>query len=299
VIQRWGRYVGVMYRPLVQLPYTLSWAVGLTALFACVTGAVSRWRPDAGVLVTAVTLVVTMLLIRAMDDIRDLEYDRRVNPGRPLPSGLVRERDLVTMVATGQALLLLINTGRGAALVILAVQIAYTTAVVALERLRGWPHRDRLGLQLAINLPILIMLSLYVYAGFLRAEDVGPNAAGFVVIGAVTVAALCMELGRKATRRPRSDERTYVTVLGPSGTSLTALAAAVTATVIVLVAVAPWEPGSGWGWLALAPLALPAVAVARFAAGAVHWPLVPTVAYIPAMYSSFLVVGALTKGTFG
>lgn len=298
MITRWGRYVGAAYRPSFQLPYTVSWAVGLTALFACVTGAVTRWRPDAGLAITAVTLVVTMLLIRAMDDIRDLEYDRRVNPGRPLPSGLVRERDLVTLVALGSALLLLLNAGRGAALVVLAVQMVYTTVVVALERLAGWPHRDQLGLQLAINIPILAMLSLYVYAGFLRAQDLRPSAAGLVTVAAVTVSALCMELGRKATRQPRSDERTYVTVLGPSGTSLSALAAAVVATGIVLVTIAPWESGAGWGWLVLAPLALPAAAVLRFAAGAIRWPLAPTLAYTPAMYTSFLAVGWLTKGTF-
>jgi 4-hydroxybenzoate polyprenyltransferase len=299
VILRWGRYLGAAYRPMVQLPYTVSWAVGLTALFACVTGAVSQWRPDAELAVTAVTLVVTMLLIRAMDDIRDLEYDRRVNPGRPLPSGLVRERDLVAMVALGYVLLLAINLGRGGALALLVVQMAFTGIVVAVERLTGWPHRDRIWLQLAINMPILVMLSLYVYAGFLRAEGLDPSAPGLVVVAAVTIAALCMELGRKATRRPRTDERTYVTVLGPSGTSFTALAAAVTATTVVLVALAPWEPGAGWGWLVLLPLLLPLVAVFRFASGALHWPILPTIFYIPAMYTSFLVVGWLTKGSLG
>ncbi|MEO6504330.1 MAG: hypothetical protein ABIQ09_20780 [Jatrophihabitantaceae bacterium] len=297
MISRWGRYIGVAYRPSAQLPYTVSWAVGLTALFACVSSAVTRWRPDAELLITAVTLVVTMLLIRALDDIRDLDYDRRVNPGRPLPSAMVSERDLVTMVAVGSGALLLLNAGRGPALAMLAVQMAYTTVVVALERLAGWPHRDQLALQLAVNLPILAMLSLYVYAGFLRAEDLRPSAAGLIAVAAVTVSALCVELGRKATRRPRPGERSYVTVLGPSGTSLAALAAAGTATAVVLIILTPWRPGDGWGWLVLAPLALPALAVARFAAGAQHWPVRHTVAYIPAMYTSFFAVGWLTKGT--
>ena len=296
MIVRWGRYLGVMYRPSIQLPYSVSWGLGLTALFACVTGAVASWRPDAELIVTVVTLVITMLLIRAMDDIRDLEYDRRANPGRPLPSGLVRERDLVTMVAIGSAVLLLINANRGAALAMLVVQLVYTFAVVAIERLRGWPHRDRLGLQLAINLPILIMLSLYVYLGFLRAEDVRPNAAGFAVVAGATVAALCMELGRKVTRTPPEGEKTYVSVLGASGTSLTALGSAVAALLIVLLALAPWHPGNAWGWLVLLPLLLPGLAVVRFAAGAARWPLLPTVGFIPAMYTSFLVVGLLTKG---
>jgi 4-hydroxybenzoate polyprenyltransferase len=297
VIRRWGSYVGAAYRPSIQLPYTVSWAIGLTALFACVTRAVTRWRPDGDLLVTVLTLVVLMLLMRALDDIRDVDYDREVNPGRPLPSGMVGERDLVTMVAIGGTLLLLLNAGRGAALAMLAVLMAYTGTVIALDRFAGWPHPDRLGLQLAVNLPIQTLMSLYVYAGFLRAEHLDPSTAGLVAVVAVTTGALCLELGRKTTRRPRPAERTYVSVLGPSGTSFTALAAAVTATAIVLVTIAPWRPGSGWGWLVLIPLILPALAVARFAAGAVRWPVALTVAYIPAMYSSFLVVGWLTKGT--
>jgi 4-hydroxybenzoate polyprenyltransferase len=300
MIRRWGRYVRVAYRPSVHIPYMVSWAVGLTALFAAVTGSVTRWRPGAALVITVVTLVVNMLLMRALDDIRDAGYDRKFNPGRPLPSGLVRERDLVTMVAIGSALLLLMNAGRGVVLVMLAVQMTYTAAVIAADRLAGWPHPDRLGLQLVVNLPIQALLSLYVYVGFLHAEHLGPSLPGFIAVLAVTMGALCMELGRKATRRPRSGERTYVTVLGPSGTSLTALAAAVAATLIVLVtlAPAPWQPGGGWGWLVLAPLALPALAVARFAAGAIRWPVALTLAYIPVMYTSFLAVGWLTKGTF-
>lgn len=297
MITRWGRYIGAAYRPSVQLPYTVSWAVGLTALFACVTGAVTHWRPDAGLLITAVTLVVTMLLIRALDDIRDLDFDRRVNPGRPLPSGMVAERDLVALVALGSALLLLLNAGRGVALAMLAVQMAYTVVVVALERRAGWPHRDQLALQLAVNLPILAMLSLYVYLGFLRAEHLRPSASGLITVAAVTVSALCVELGRKATRQPRPGERSYVTVLGPSGTSLAAVAAAGAATAVVLVTLTPWQQGNGWGWLVLAPLALPALAAARFAAGAARWPIPHTAAYIPAMYTSFFAVGWLTKGT--
>lgn len=299
MIRRWGRYIRAAYRPSIQLPYTVSWAVGLTALFACVTGSVTRWRPDTGLAVTTLTLVVVMLLIRALDDIRDLDYDRRVNPGRPLPSGLVRERDLVTMAGVGAALLLLLNAGRGPVLLVLAVALAYTATMVALERLAGWPHRDRLVLQLAVNLPMLVLLSLYVYAGFLRTQGLRPSAVGVAVVAAVTTASLCTEFGRKVTRRPPWGERTYVSVLGPSGTSLTALGAAMAATVIVLVALAPWQPQGGWGWLVLAPLALPVAAAARFAVGALRWPVALTPVYIPAMYTSFLAVGWLTKGTIG
>ncbi|MFC4146077.1 hypothetical protein ACFO0M_07405 [Micromonospora mangrovi] len=299
MIRRWGRYVGAAYRPAVQIPYTVSWAVGLTALFATVTAGVARWRPGVDLLVTTVTLMVTMLLIRALDDLRDLEYDRALNPGRPLPSGLVRPGDLYTLVAVGGVLLLALNAGRGVALVALVVQMVYTAAVIVAELVGGWPAPDRIGLQAAVNLPILSMLSLYVYAGFLRAEHVRPSAAGFVAVAAVTLGALAVEFGRKTSRRPRPGERTYATILGAAGTSAAGLAAAVLATTAVVVMVAPWRPGAAWGWLVLAPLALPVISAGRFAAGDNRWPALPTIAYVPAMYGSFLVVGWLTKGALG
>lgn len=295
MIHRWWRYLRAAYRPSVQVPYAVAWALGLTALFAA-TGPLPRWRPGGDLLLTAVTLVVTMLLIRPLDDIRDLAYDRRVNPDRPLPRGLATEVDLVILVALGSILLLLLNAGRPAALAVLAVQQVYTAAVVALERLRGWPARHQVGWQLGVNLPILALLSLYVYAGYLRAAQLSPGLAGLVAVAAVTTAAICPEIGRKVTRTAPAGERSYVSVLGPRGASLTALAAAVAATQAMLLLLAPWQPGNGWGWLVVTPLALPAYAVGRFGAGAARWPVLPTVAYVPAMYTSCLAAGLLTRG---
>lgn len=299
MIHRLAGFVRAAYKPSIMIPYMVSWAVGLTALFACVTRSVHHWRPDAELLVTMVTLVVDMMLMRALDDIRDLDYDRAYNPGRPLPSGMVRERDLLTMVAAGAALMLLLNADRGVVFLVLAAQLAYAFTVIALDRVAGWPDADRLALPLAVNLPIQALLSLYVYAGFLRAEDAKPSGAGILVVAAVTLAALCMEFGRKATRSPRPGERTYVTVMGPSGTSLAALGSAMAATVIILGTLTPWRAGDGWGWLVLAPLALPAVAVVKFAGGAVRWPVGLTIGYIPVMYGSFFAVGLLSKGAIG
>ncbi|MBV2156632.1 hypothetical protein [Kitasatospora sp. SUK 42] len=302
MIGRLGRYVRAAYPPAVQLPLMVSWTLGLTALFACVAGASERWRPDGALAVTTVTMVVDMLLLRALDDLRDHDYDARYNPGRPLPSGLVRERDLVVLVVVGIAALLLLNAGRGVVLLALAGQLGYTVVVMTVDRLWGWPSGDRLLLHLAVNLPIQPLLSLYVYAGFLRSEHLRPGLSGLTAVVAATLGGLCLELGRKATRRPGAGERTYATVLGPAGTSGTAVAAALLSTAVVLVALRPWDPGSaayGWGWLVAAPAGLPAVAAVRFARGSARWPRPLAIAYLPAMYTSFLAVGWLTRGGAG
>jgi hypothetical protein len=299
MIRRLGRYIGGTYPPAFYLPFMISWAVGLTALFACVSGDVSRWRPGGALGVSALTLVADMLLLRALDDIRDQDYDRRHHPGRALPSGMVRERDLVALVAVGGTTLLLINAGRGIVLLLLAVQLGYAAGIIALDRLTGWPPGERLMLHLAVNLPIQPLLSLYVYAGFLRSEHQRPALAGLLAVAAATLAGLCLEFGRKATRRPGPGERTYATMLGPWGTTATALLFAVAAATVALAALRPWDPGAagyGWGWLVLIPPALPVIAAIRFSAGTMRWPRAPTLAYLPVMYASFLAVGCLTKG---
>lgn len=298
MIRAWARYVQRAYRPAIQVPFMLSWALGLTALFACASGGAPRW-PAAGELAcTAVTLVLDMLALRALDDIRDQDYDRAHNPDRALPSGIVKERDLVTLIAADAGVLLLLNAWRGVALLALVAQLGYAAGLIIVDRLAGWPRGDRLFLHLAVNLPAQALLSSYVYVSFLRAEHARPDRDGIAAVLAVTLAAMCLEFGRKVTRRVKPGERTYASVLGPTGTSAAALGCAAIATAILLAILKPWHSGpAGYGWLVLLPLVLPVIAARRFAAGAMRWPVLPTLGYIPAMYTAFLMVALLAKGT--
>jgi hypothetical protein len=294
MIRRLSRYVAASYPPAVYLPYMVLWAVGLTVLLACLTGVTTRWRPDFGLVVTAVTLVVDMLMLRALDDIRDHDYDRVHHPTRPLPAGAVRERDLLTLVAIGTAAVLVLNVGRWIPLVALVVQLGYAFAVIAVDRYWGWPPGRRVFLHLAVNLPIQVLLSVYVYAGFLHSTGLRPGRAGAVAVAAATLAGACLEFGRKATRTPRPGERTYATVIGPAVTSAVALACALVGATSVLVTLRPWTYGDhAGGWLVLLPLLLPGLCALRFAQGAQRWPTLPTIAFVPATHASFLAVGWL------
>lgn len=297
--RRLAGYVRSAYPPAIYVPYTVCWAIGLTALLACASGSASRWRLNGPLIICAVTLVINLLMLRALDDIRDHDYDRLHNPGRPLPSGAVSERDLITMIAVGIAAVLILNSGQGVALAVLAVQLGYAVGIIALDRLTGWPPGDRLMLHLAVNVPIQPLMSVYVYASFLRTQHLRPSLAGVLAVTAATLAGLALEFGRKATRGPRAGERTYATVLGPLGTTAAALALAAAATALTVAVLRPWDPaaaGYGWGWLVLAPAALPGIAAIRFTAGTTRWPKAPTLAYVPVMHASFAAVGLLAIG---
>jgi hypothetical protein len=235
-----------------------------------------------------------MLMLRALDDIRDHDYDRTHHPTRPLPAGVVGERDLLTLVAIGTTVVLLLNVARPIALVALVVQLGYAFAVIAVDRYLGWPPGRRVFLHLAVNLPIQVLLSIYIYAGFLHSTGLRPTWAGAVAIAAATLAGACLEFGRKATRAPRPGEHTYATVIGATVTSTVALACALLGAAIVLVALRPWTSGDhAWGWLVLLPPLLPGLCALRFARGAQRWPPLPTIAVVPATHASFLAVGLL------
>jgi hypothetical protein len=285
--------------PALYLPLTLLWATGLTGLLVVSAGPAHQWPRDAGVLLTAVTLFLAMLLLRALDDLRDLDYDRAHAPQRALPSGLVTVRDLVVLVSAGTVAVLALNAGRGAGLLVLAALACYTAVLIAVNVGLRWPASENLLLHLALNLPIQVLLSLYVYVSFLRANHLPLAATGLYATAAVVLAFLHLEFARKATRAPGPTERTYVHHLGLAGTLAAAAAAAVLSAALALAAARPWTAGSpayGWGWLALAPLVVPVLGGWRFWRRRLpRWPARAALGFPLCTFLVFLAIGLLGK----
>jgi 4-hydroxybenzoate polyprenyltransferase len=283
--------------PAIYLPLTLLWAAGLTGLLVVSAAPAHQWPHDAGVLVTAVTLFLAMLLLRALDDLRDLDYDRVHAPERALPSGAVSVRDLVILASVGAGALLALNAGRGAALLVLAVLLGYTAGLITVNVRLHWPASENLLLHLALNLPIQVLLSLYVYVAFLQANHLPLATAGLCATAAVVLAFVHLEFARKATRAPARAERTYVRHLGLGGTLAVASAAAVLAVGLASAAVRPWSvssPAHGWGWLALVPLAVPVVAGWRFWRHRLpRWPAHGALGFPLCAFLAFLAIGLL------
>lgn len=293
------RFVIKAYPPAIYLPLTLLWATGLTGLLVVSATPAHPWPRGVAVLGTAVTLFLAMLLLRALDDIRDLDYDRVHAPGRPLPSGLVSVRDLVILVAANTAVLLAINAGSKAGLIALAVPLAYAVGLVTVNVCLRWPASENLLVHLALNLPIQAMLSLYTYVAFLQASHLAPSLAGLCATAAVVFAVIHFEFARKATRAPTPAERTYVHHIGLDGTLAVASAAAVLAVGLASASMRPWSSGSparNWGWLVLAPLAVPAVSGWIFWRQRLpRWPAYGAFCFPLCAFLVFLVIGLLGK----
>lgn len=243
------------------MPLAVAWAVGASAAFALADSRITGWLPDAGVLVTVGTLLVNLLLMRAVDDIRDLDYDLEHNPDRPLARGDVSVRDLAVLLAVGSAVLLAANAWRPVVVAILAAQLGYAAVMVMVERRTGWPSGDALFVNYALALPVQVLLNAFLYAGLLHSTGLGPSWSGAV---GVLVAALLFahfEFARKTTREPLPGERTYVTVLGVRGSAVTAFGCAVAGIAVLVASARPWSPVV---LVAVLPLVFPVLAALRF-----------------------------------
>ncbi|SEK56049.1 UbiA family prenyltransferase [Streptacidiphilus jiangxiensis] len=261
MMRRWARFVAGSYPPLPSVLFALAWAFGVTGLFAAVQPHSPPWRPGLGTADAALTLTVTLLMMRAVDDIRDLDYDRRHSPRRPLASGAVSIRDVLTLCAVGSVVVLALNVGNPVALVAIGGQLAYCALVLAAHHWWRWPSGDKLLLNLAVGFPAQLLLHLYLYARYLNTTSLNPGRHGVLAVVIVVLASVHLELAKKITRRREPGERSYVDVFGLSGTIGIALVAPLLSTVL-LVTGARSTPALVP--LAVLPLVLPALAGWRF-----------------------------------
>ncbi|MEV4509088.1 hypothetical protein AB0K00_09060 [Dactylosporangium sp. NPDC049525] len=239
--------------PLVpSVLFAVCWAYGVTGLFALTGPPSGPWRPGLGTALAALTIALDMLLMRIVDDIRDLPYDRVHNPDRPLAAGAVTRSSLLRWYAGIAALLVLLNVFDGWAALVIAVQLAY-----ALLLLLPGPDPGRLVLTLLLSSPVQLLLHLYLYVIHLRATGGGFDPSFWAALAVVSLATLHLEVAKKITRAPRPGERTYVTTFGLPATVAVAVLSAVGATVVLGLT-------ARWSVLTLAPLALPALAWWRF-----------------------------------
>jgi 4-hydroxybenzoate polyprenyltransferase len=284
VIARIHRYVRGSFPPALYLPYAVLWSLGMSAAFALGDSRIPLWRPDFSTVRTVLTFCVLLLLARAVDDLRDVEYDRACNPGRPLASGTVRVSDLGAVIALGAVVALALNAGRGGVEVVLAVQLGYTVLILLVDRVLHWPSGDNLLVSGIVSFPVQLLLNLYLYAGILHQAGVGPSWHAVLPMLVAVSAFVHLEYARKLTRKPAPGERSYVTALGPSRTGMVAVLAAVVAVVLGLVLTAGMP-------LVLIPLVFLGYGGYRFwLARATRWPPLAAVLFLLSSFLTYLVV---------
>jgi 4-hydroxybenzoate polyprenyltransferase len=216
----------------------------------------------------ALAALVFMLMLRLMDELKDVDTDRALFPGRALPSGRVRECDLVALLGLSAPAFVLLHLGRG-----IAAFVSFGVVFYALLMFRWFfvPARMRgnLPLTLASHAPVVPLLLvdlalLWADARGIAAAELRVRPLGLIVL-AYWAAVFAWEIARKI--RAPEEETGYVTysrLLGPraavtlaAGAQLLSLAAGLA--LVFACRLRPWA-----GLPVLAGVALALAAHARF-----------------------------------
>lgn len=242
--------------PLTYTLVAVAWSLSLVTLLEWQHGTLQF---SGETFLLAAIFFLMLLYLRAVDEIKDLDYDRQHNPSRPLVRGAVSIAE-VWMFAVGVAgVILAISAWLGTSLLVLAaLEMMYGIGLLVLER-RVRFFRETILLNLCVTFPVSAALNIYVVV-YLAERGLAPAMPPII---AIVAAHLCiflhLEFGRKLkhTKFCAAGENGYAMALGIRGAMYTCALFGVAA--CTLVSILLWQKGAGifaaLPWLALVPSA--------------------------------------------
>jgi hypothetical protein len=244
LLTRWGAFILRTHPPARYLLLTTLWCASLLALL-------THSEQSLRILPTDVLAVLSFYLIlmylRAVDEIKDLEYDRIHKPDRPLVRGDLSVRDvalLAATIATGVAICnwaLQVKYG-----VFVVVNMAYGVFLLWLER-TSRTFRESPLLNLVYTFPVSAALNVYVWQHLLETHRAVFDVGVPLAIAAHMAAFLHFEFGRKLKwpHLVRDGDNGYAQVLGMRGAiaacvALGIIACGLAMSVHLRAGAAPW-----------------------------------------------------------
>ncbi len=204
--------------------------------------------------VTCAAAFLILLLLRLMDELKDLEIDLQLFRDRPLPSGRVREHDIRWSMAAVTAAYVGVHLLYPASLLSALPLLGYTYLMYRYFFIPG-VMRDNLFLNLATHNPVIPLIFLHLVLVTAAAGGVAPSALHWPLllrgVGMLWMTMFAWEIARKI-RGPReeNDYVTYSRLLGRGG----AVALAFTAQTISAVCALVFAGEGRWMLLALTPM---------------------------------------------
>ena len=162
-----------------------------------------------------------LLVLRLMDELKDVEVDRALFPERPLPSGRIFESDIAGALVVVATLFVAAHATTGPSLGTATLVLAYAVLMF------HWffvPERMRpnLPLTLATHTPVIPLLLLHLVTLLTSASGLGARdlrwPAVLALVGSCWAGFFAWEIARKI--RAPGEETAYVTysrLLGPRG----------------------------------------------------------------------------------
>jgi 4-hydroxybenzoate polyprenyltransferase len=246
-------------------------------------------------LAVAASFFLVLLFLRAIDEIKDLDYDRLHKADRPLVRGDVGVGEVWALAALVACAVQLLDLALDPVLTLFtSVNISYGLFLLVLER-NSRSFRESILLNLVVTFPVSAALNFFAWL-YLSTAGQAPHAEfALPVIAAYIAAFLHFEFGRKLKwpHLAESGENGYALALGSGGALLVCLALGVAACVTATWAhmqhgaqLLAWLP-----WIAL----LPSLAGMRrfFTERALHRELKPYFALFLVLYFTANLVVAI------
>ncbi len=251
--------------------YLALWVVAVESITVIVGESPDPWRPSWGTATKALALMAAGAFMRMVDDQKDLDYDMRHHPTRPLVQGRITTSELrVAMVPAAAAALALAAAVSPWALALLAAALVYSLVLWWLET-KVDVLRDNAIVNLAAVCP-----AQFLATGFSMTGYPGVGEAPWWRLAAVplvfTSALLHVEFARKITRVAGaggvvSDRHSYSQLVGVTASAMIACGFGLFAVFVEILVTMPWSwAGRCWpiAWLPLATAALPLVSAWSF-----------------------------------
>jgi 4-hydroxybenzoate polyprenyltransferase len=226
LVARLTVYLREMYPPLPRLMFAALLAASLFALTARIHQKPVIWT-DAHLAVAIVGVFLFLLVLRLMDELKDLDIDRELFADRPVPSGRVRITDVGIALAFCSVAFVAINAWAPTASPWAVLVLGYS---VLMFRYFFAPNllRRVLLLNLLTHNPVVLLLLLWVVAVFADRQQAAMADLNWrtmaLVLGGYWSALLAWEIARKI-RAPEeeTDYVTYSQVLGRRTAALVTL----------------------------------------------------------------------------
>ncbi|MCP5170260.1 MAG: hypothetical protein H6999_10970 [Hahellaceae bacterium] len=257
--KRMKTFMDVIYEPKLHFAFAAFWFLSLQGLMLAIAGhsdGVDKiaWTWTPATLTGVLTLFLIMFYLRAVDEVKDYEYDRKYNPDRPLVNGAVSFNDLRSYWVLGLLIVPLLNSWISPWLVLFVLlDMGYGLLLIKMEQWIPWMERS-LFFNLLLTYPVSIALSFYtlILTAISYPIDVTPRL--FALIGVYILAFLHFEIVRKNLWPDMADpgEKFYSHDIGAIPAAILGYGCGLAAVVWVICLTEPWYQ-SGWaavtGWL--------------------------------------------------
>ena len=253
--QRLSRFSDIIYEPKQHLLFAGLWFLSLQGLFVLLSTA-AVWHWSLSTVGSILTLFGVLFVLRAIDEVKDLEYDKKYNPDRPLVSGVVSATDIRSYVLFGTLIVATANSFIALPLsLFIAVNVGYGLLLMWLEK--TMPLMDKsMFFNLIITYPVSIALSFYTLLQTQHSQHTTISTGMLLAIGCYVLAFLHFEIIRKSMWEHLSDpeEKLYSGEIGCKQALLVASLFGAGAVAGILLLFKPWNLtgfAAVTGWLPL------------------------------------------------